>query len=155
MIFDTVEELKKQNALCDLFIEAYGTLIGSKKSEMDIIKSAEENSLKNNASNNCNNYDEYKNAEKQIKKYYLHLSYNKFCEIASENPYLNEILFKVKSKVIRRENYDSFIKCGLRLDKNFEIDEKVFYADYVFATIKKSELEAMIKLEEENRKRKI
>ena len=61
----------------------------------------------------------------------------------------------IKREILKKENYKSFIDCGLRVSEDFELTKKEFYADYVFATIKVPELEAMIKLENENRKRKI
>ncbi len=155
MIFAKVEELEKQKNLCKLFLDAYDVIVGSRKSEMDIIKSAEENSLKNNVSVNAGNNSEYKKMKTQIKRYYFQLSYAKFSEIAEDSLYLDEILLNIKREVLKKENYQSFIDCGLRVGENFELNKKMFFVDYVFATIKVPELEAMIELEKENRKRKI
>ena len=155
MIFAKIEELEKQKNLCNLFLEAYDVIVGSRKSEIDIIKDAEEYSLKDNALNNAGNNSKYKKVEKQIKRYYLHLSYAKFSEIAEDSLHFDEILLSIKREILKKENYKSFIDCGLRVSEDFELTKKEFYADYVFATIKVPELEAMIKLENENRKRKI
>lgn len=147
-----IEELETKKKMCDLFIDAYKAIVASRENEFDAIRSAEDDSLKKAAKEFLGNYDEYKKNEAQIRKYYRQIAYKKFLEIADVHPYTSRILSKIKMEAIRKENYKSFMACGLRLRPDYSLDEKMFYADYLVSTMKAPELEAMIELEKQNRK---
>ena len=147
-----INELEIRKRMCDLFIDAYKVIIGSRQSDFDIIKSAEDDDLKKTAARCSDNYNEYTKVEKQIKSYYRQLAYKKFLEIADVHPYISRILSKIKLEALREENYKSFLACGLRLRPDYSLDTKMFYADYLVSTIKAPELEAMIEFEKQNRK---
>ena len=152
MVFENIEELENQEAMCKLFLDAYNVIVGTRQDEFNIIKKAESDSLQKNASLNVSDSIKCLQMDKQIRKYYRQIAYKKFLEIADVHPYTSRILSKIKMEAIRKENYKSFLACGLRLRPDYSLDEKMFFADYLVSTIKAPELEAMIELEKQNRK---
>lgn len=147
-----IEKLETKKKMCDLFIDAYKAIVASRENEFDAIRSAEDDSLKKAAKEFLGNYDEYKKNEAQIRKYYRQLSYQKFLEVADDNLFTSRILHKIKSEILQKNNYKNFYEIGLRTRPGYNIDEKMFYADYLVSTMKAPELEAMIEFEKQNRK---